>query len=283
MFKKTTCRIFVAAIIFSSVFAAHVNAKDACVCAGCKTEYYLIEHVLKDFEPQAEFKYKTAKTGNKKAVELLLSGKIDFAFTCKSHGKLAKKFKLAADKVASWESITIARDPIVVVAHPSCGVGNLTRKQLCSIFDGSVTNWKAVGGKDLAIKTGVLDSSVESGVVTVFKETTVGKDAALNAGAVSLKSPSQLGNFCKVTHGAVVFMGMNSYKEKYGALLNIDGIEPNVDNIVSNDYPIAVTYHILLDRNNDRAARDLLKYMASPEGVGKINEVMVAIEQKAAN
>ena len=267
-------------IILSNLSNSIVNAKETCMCAGCKTEYYLIEHVLKDFQEQAEVNYKPAKTGNKKAIELMVEGKINFAFTCKSHFKLAKKFKLDQAKIANWETITIARDPIVVVANPSCGISSISKKQLCDIFSGKISNWKDVNGKDLAVKTGFLDDSVESGVVTVFKETTIGSNEKLGGDATKLKAPSNLGNFCKATDGAVVFMGMNSYKTEYGKLIKIDDIEPSVANVVSNKYPLAVTYHIILDKTNDKAARSLLKYMASSEGKKKIDEVMVSIKQE---
>ena len=280
MFKQSIINTVLAAILISYIPGSIAKAKETCTCAGCKTEFYLIEHVLKEYHKKSEITYKPAKTGNKKAIELLAEGKINFAFTCKSHWKLGKKFKLDPEMLKNWESITIAKDPIVVVANPNCGADNLSKQQLCDIFSGKIKNWKDVGGADSEIKVGYLDDSVESGVVTVFKETTIGMDAKLCPEATQLKAPSNLGNFCKVTEGAIVFMGMNSYKSEYGKLLKIDSVEPSIDNIVANKYALAVTYHIVLAKNDDKAARSLLEYMASPEGKKKIDEVMIAIKQK---
>ncbi len=256
-------------------------AGDSVVCAGCKTEYYLIVKLTDVLNAQqADYSYKPAKTGNKKAVELMVDGKIDFAFTCKDHWKLVKKFGLDKVKTSGWCTVSVAHDPIVVVTNPDCGLSNLTKQQLCDIFSGSVSNWKAVGGADKEIKVGYLDDSVESGVVTVFKETSVGADAKLTSNATLLKAPSNLGNFCNVTSGAIVFMGMNSYKQEYGRVMAIDGVSSEVANVVDGKYPLAVTYHIIYDKNKASAAEKLLDFMAGEEGTKLTNEMMVAIEQK---
>jgi phosphate transport system substrate-binding protein len=44
-----------------------------------------------------------------------------------------------------------ARVPVVFVVKAGLGVKKLTQAQVCGIWDGSITNWKTVGGPDLAI------------------------------------------------------------------------------------------------------------------------------------
>ncbi len=257
-----------------------LGAEDA-VCAGCKTEYYLIEKVADVLNKNnTDYNYKAAKTGNKKAIELMMAGDINFAFTCKDHFKLAKKFGIDKEKIASWHTVAIAHDPIIVVANPDCGISSLSMEQLCGIFSGTIKNWKDAGGPDKQIKVGYLDDSVESGVVTVFKETSIGEEAELTSDATLLKAPGNLGNFCNVTPGAVVFMGMNSYKPEYGTVLSINEVKPEVANVVSGKYPLAVTYHIIYDGNNARAAENLLKFMAGEEGKKITNDMMIAIAHK---
>ena len=273
--------LLIAMALAFSTYQNNAFSAEQAGCAGCKTEYFLIKEIADTLNAnQSAIQYKPAKTGNKKAVELMIAQKVDFAFTCKDHWKLAKKFKLDKEKTASWKTIQIAHDPIVVIVNPDSGCKNITMNQLCGIFDGSITNWKEISGKELEIQIGYLDESVESGIVTVFKETSIGANNNLTAKATKLKAPSNLGNFCKATSGAVVFMGLNSFQEQYGTVLSIDNIKPDSDNVKSNKYPLAATYHIIYDSKNAKAAQIMLDYIANDNGQKIINKLMIASEIK---
>ncbi|MBU8870156.1 MAG: substrate-binding domain-containing protein [Gemmatimonadales bacterium] len=249
-------------------------------CAGCKTEHFLIQHLAAPYEALSGVKLLPGGSGNKKAILLFVDGKINFAYTCKPHVKLAKKFKLDPAATANWVSTAIAKDPIVVVANSGCGITDLTLDQLKGIFSGSIQNWNEVGGADLPIIVAHLDDSVESGVVTVFKETTVGAKANLNPLAKKLKSPPQLGSFAKATAGATTFMGLNSYEDKFGTLVSINGANPDVANVVNGSYPLSVTYHVVYDPTQSSEAEGFLGFCATQQGQDLINEMMVAIPQK---
>ncbi len=280
------CRavILTRSLMLSLIIAFSFNAARAAEqihCAGCKTEFFLIQKITDSLNQQSnDLSYKPASTGNKKAIELMLEGKINFAFTCKTHWQLAKKFQLDKDIISSWSTVAIAHDPIIVVANPDCKVSNLTMPQLCDIFSGTITNWKDISGADLDIKVGYLDESVESGVVTVFKETSVGENNKLTANATLLKAPNNLGNFCQATPGAIVFMGMNSYDPKYGTIISIDGNKPDVDTVTNGSYPLSVTYYIIYDKQNSLAADKLLAFIATDKGKEITNSMMIAIDLK---
>lgn len=249
-------------------------------CAGCKTENYLIQHLAAPYQAAAGVEILPGGTGNKMAIQLFSEGKIDFAYTCKPHGKLAKKFKLDPATTANWVSTAIARDPIVVIANPACGVTGLSVDQLKSVFSGQVRNWKELGGADMGIVVVHLDPSVESGVVTVFKETTVGADAALSPLAKTLNAPAKLGEFTQNTPGAITFVGKNSYDAKYGTALSVNGISPEDANIINGSYPLTVTYHVVYDPTVSSEAAGFLGFCATQQGQDLINEVMVAVPQK---
>jgi phosphate transport system substrate-binding protein len=245
-------------------------------CAGCKTEYYLVQHLAKQFKKDTKVSLKLGKTGNKKAAELLQAGKLDFAFTCKPAAKLIKKLKLDKKKTAGWVSFEIAKDPIVVVADPAAGVKNLTLDQLKNVFLGKVTNWKEIGGKDLPLTAACLSEEVESGTLTVFKETTIGMNTKIPKNVKRLPDPSFLGNFCQKTKGGITFMSLASYKKTSGQMLAIDGVTPDHKAVLANKYPIVATYFLTYDKKDEAKLKPFFDYACSPKGSKLISEKMIA-------
>ena len=70
--------------------------------------------------------------------------------------------------------MTIAYDGISVVVNPANPVSNLTFDQLRGIYNGSISNWKDVGGEDKEIVAISRDSS--SGTYKYFKEEVLNGD-----------------------------------------------------------------------------------------------------------
>jgi phosphate transport system substrate-binding protein len=54
-------------------------------------------------------------------------------------------------KYGEFTYVEFARVPVAFVVTPESGVTNLSEQQICEAFSGRVTNWKQVGGRDLAI------------------------------------------------------------------------------------------------------------------------------------
>ena len=247
--------------------------------AGCKTEFFLLKDLADAYKNKTGKKMQLGNTGNKKAVNLMLDEKIDFTFTCKPIKKLTKGLKLDENAVSSWRSVAIAKDPIIVVAHSKNGISNLDSTQLRKIFEGKVNNWKEVGGNDLPIKTAYMSERLESGIVLLFKEFTVGSKGKLDDKAMIANGPSMLGNFTSVTPGAITFMAFNSYKEKYGDIVSIDGVSPTRDNILSGTYSLTATYYLTLDGTEDKRVSDFIDFINSQEGIEAINHNFISLTQ----
>ena len=218
-------------------------------------------------------------TGNKKAVDLLLDQKIDFTFTCKPIQKLTKGLKLDPAAVSSWNSVAIAKDPIVVVSNTKNGIRSITSEQLKGLFQGNIANWKEIGGSDLPVRTAYMNPQLESGVVLLFKEFTVGNEGKLDEKALIGDGPSMLGNYVSVTPGAVTFMGFNSYREKYGDILEIDGVAPTRDNIFNGSYGLAATYYLTLDGRGSEAVADFVNFIKSEEGRKATDQNFISISE----
>jgi ABC-type phosphate transport system substrate-binding protein len=85
-------------------------------------------------------------------VEMLLNGEIDFAQASRLLN--IKDIKNAQNKGIRLKPIPVAKSFKAIAVHPSLKLKNkgLTVPQIRDICDGKITNWKQVGGPDLAIQ-----------------------------------------------------------------------------------------------------------------------------------
>lgn len=266
-------------LMISPVGAQEIKDKPV-QAAGCKTAYFLMQDLVEDYEKQTNMSILPQRVGNKVAVKLLVADDIEFAFTCQPHENLTKNVQVPDQQAQSWRSVHFAKDPVVVVVNQTNKVTNLTKTQLTDIFTGKISNWKNVGGDDLQVKLAYQDESTESGVMVVFREQTVGRHKGvlgeLSPNAVRFPGPKKRGAYISQNPGAVTYMGLGAYRERYGKLLDINGAAPSRENIVNGRYPLAATYYIVYDEKNRTMVEPFLNYLASEEGKATINRNFVA-------
>lgn len=125
----------------------------------------------------------------------------------------------------------VAIDGIAVVVDPSNTVEDLTKDQLAGIYDGTVTNWKDVGGNDAPIV--VVGRESGSGTRTAFEELLELEDKCKYAneldstGAVMAKVAS--------TPGAVGYVSLDVLDDTVKAV-KLEGAEPTEENIKAGTY-----------------------------------------------
>jgi len=265
MIKKAVVGIRGLALFAAFCLLAPQLAGAELKAAGCKTEHFMVKELAAAYKAKTGNDIDLARIGNQQAVSQLLEHKIDFAFTCKPIEQLAKKFKLDAEAVKNWQSVSIGKDPILVASNYVNGVNNLTIDQLTRIFKGEVKNWKEVGGNDLPVKVAYLGSVVDSGVVLLFKEMTV-KDGKLDPQGVQVDEPIKLSQFVIKTPGGVTFLSHNSYRGEERNVVRINGVEPTSDNIKNGKYPLVATYYLTAPVKTNVMVDDFIAFCVSPEG-----------------
>ncbi|AGF77835.1 ABC-type phosphate transport system, periplasmic component [Desulfocapsa sulfexigens DSM 10523] len=271
---------FTAAFFF--FFNAAVYASPPIKAAGCKTEYFLIQDLARGYKSKTAGIVIPQKTGNKVAIKLLTAQQVDFAFTCKPQDNLIKKFNISPEITQNWKSFIIANDPIIVVIHRENGIISLTLEQLSGIFSGKIKNWKEIGGIETPIQVAYLDKTVESGVLTLFKElvpdseNNTTKQVKLRPDAFQAAGPKQLGAYVAQNPGGISFMALSSYRRRYGSKVNINGVPPNRETIKDGSYPLTVTYHIIYDKRKEETLKSFLGYIQSQEGISIINQGFIS-------
>ena len=125
----------------------------------------------------------------------------------------------------------VAIDGIAVVVDPANTVEDLTKDQLTSIYDGSVTNWKDVGGNDAPIV--VVGREAGSGTRGAFEELLKLEDACKysneldSTGAVMAKVAS--------TPGSIGYVSLDVLDDTVKAV-KLDGAESTEENIKAGKY-----------------------------------------------
>ncbi len=112
----------------------------------------LVDSQIQNTRPELHLRYvdpANSSPGSGEGIRMLLNGKLDF--TESSRPLTAKEYTMAQQRGFTLEQRQIGIDGIVVVVNPALKVSGLTIDQLQQIYLGQITNWRQVGGPDLAI------------------------------------------------------------------------------------------------------------------------------------
>ena len=135
------------------------------------------------------------------------------------------------EKAAGVVENVVAIDGIAVCVDPANEVADLTKEQLTNIYNGTVTNWKEVGGADEPIT--VIGREAGSGTRGAFEELVDLVDGCKYAneldstGAVIAKVAS--------TPGAIGYASLDALDDSVKAL-SLEGVEATAENIKAGNY-----------------------------------------------
>ena len=135
------------------------------------------------------------------------------------------------EKAAGIVENVVAIDGIAVCVDPANEVADLTKEQLTNIYNGTVTNWKEVGGADEPII--VIGREAGSGTRGAFEELVDLVDGCKYAneldstGAVIAKVAS--------TPGAIGYASLDALDDSVKAL-SLEGVEATAENIKAGNY-----------------------------------------------
>jgi phosphate transport system substrate-binding protein len=168
---------------------------------------------------------------------------------------------------------TIAYDGISVIVSPKNPVSELTFAQLRGIYNGSISNWKDVGGADAPIVVISRDSS--SGTYEYFKEAVLlGDEYRPDA----LTQPATGGIVREVSQNsnAIGYIGVAYLNENVKAL-NLDagnGSEaPTPENILSGAYPLSRPLYFYTNGEPSGLTKEFIDFVLSEKGQNIISEV----------
>lgn len=209
--------------------------------------------------------------GSGVGIAALIDGEVDIA-TASREMKEDEIQKAGANGITPIEHV-IAYDGISVVVNPNNPVSELTFDQLRGIYNGSISNWKDVGGEDRRIAVISRDSS--SGTYEYFKEEVLlGDEYRPDA----LTQPATGGIVGEVSQNpnAIGYIGVAYLDESVKALSldNGNGFEyPSSENVMSGAYPLSRPLLFYTNGEPEGLTEEFIGYVLGEEGQALVLEV----------
>lgn len=166
----------------------------------------------------------------------------------------------------------IAYDGLAIVVNPANPVNELTMEQLSNIYQGKITNWKEVGGKDLPIV--VLSRDSNSGTHVFFKEHVVQmKDKKAEYGEKVLFLPSTEAGITETAKNerAIFYPGLG-YVTKDVKVIGVKkdasspAVKPSIKTVHDNSYPVSRPLFFYTPGQPAGVAKAFIDYAMSKEG-----------------
>jgi phosphate transport system substrate-binding protein len=174
--------------------------------------------------------------------------------------------KLKPDEASQLVNHDVVKQGWVMVTSTDVtGVTNLTSRQATDIWTGKITNWKDVGGPDEAIVLILRPES--SGTRATFKKLVLGGAQEASGQALTEDSNGAVTQAVTQTPGSTSVIGFAYYQQNKSGLtaLQLDGVDPSVDNMKAGTYKLAAIGHMYSKGEADGLTKAFLDYMVSAD------------------
>jgi len=198
--------------------------------------------------------------GSGEGMKALIDGSTDIANSSREIKKT--EVELAKSKNVEPLETVVAIDAIVPIVNPKNKVKDLTIDQLNQIYQGTITNWKEVGGDDLQIVVISRDSS--SGTFEAWGE------LVLKGAKVSPKAQLQASNGAIVqavskNKYALGYIGLG-YVNKSVKALTVNGVKASEKTALSKEYPVSRFLYMYTNGAPKDETAKYINFVLSPAG-----------------
>ena len=160
-----------------------------------------------------------------------------------------------ASQLVDHKVAVVGMGPVV---HPDAGIENVTAEELIGIFTGDIINWKELGGNDQEIV--VINRAKGSGTRATFE--TFGLEGETPIESQEQDSSGTVRKIVSETPGAVSYLAFSYFDDSLTAL-HVDGVEPNQENVETNDWEIWAYQHMYTNGEAEGLTKDLIDYILS--------------------
>ncbi len=185
------------------------------------------------------------------------------------------------EELAKGAKITvIAHDALIFITSPDVKITNITEHDLAKILNGSIQNWKQIGGSDARINFINRDSS--SGSYSSVKELVLEKilkspeEAQFRQDSIVVKSNGEVIEKVSLTPNSIGYISFGYARgamEKGLDTLSINSIYPTKETITQNKYNIKRSLiTITTSMSENKNTLDFIEFVLGPNGQDIVEE-----------
>ncbi len=242
------------------IFSISISGQEHIQYVGSST----VGNFLKDAEKAYDIHFSLNTTTESTGGELAITeGQVDFAGIAR-YPSISKKNDKIISTLIGWDAIS-------VIVRQSNPIQNLSQSQLKDIFTGKITNWKSLGGADLAIHPFIVSN--ESATRKVFRSIILGKDDYQNCKVIH--PDIDILEKIKSTPGAIGQIS-NSFLSTFDNIKTIK-VNNQAMELTNPNYPI-IRPLFLLWKNNEKN-RKFVTWVVSPEGQRIVMNRFIGIQE----
>jgi phosphate transport system substrate-binding protein len=160
----------------------------------------------------------------------------------------------------------IAIDGIAIITNAANPIPSLTLEQVKKIYDGNITTWKDVGGKDASIVVVGRDSA--SGTREFFYSDVMKKTDFVRT-QLEKNSNGAVKQTIEQTPDAIGYVGLGYVDKTVHAVpLSVNGalVSPGIETVKAGTYPVARPLHLLTKGQPAGSAAEFIAFLDSAEG-----------------
>ncbi len=157
-------------------------------------------------------------------------------------------------------AVTIAKDAIAVIVHPSSPIEDLPLDKVKEVFSGKIANWKELGGPDRPID--IVTREEGSGTRESFQKFVMGKED-INLGALVQDSNGAVRQVISSDPNAIGYISLGLVNDQVKAL-RITGVQPNLANVNSGRYTLVRPFLFVFNGEPAGEAKSFLEFVLSP-------------------
>lgn len=269
-FLSITLLAFMALICPVQSFAVEksiTSEADGLIWGGCGvTKKAFMAELAKAYEKKTGTHIELQGGGATKGIRGVGKGTIHIGGACRTNMEFNKEERYV-------KQIPVAWDAIVFVVNKKNPVSDVTLKQIREIYDGKITNWSKLGGRDEAIDLYVRKSPI-SGVGQTLRELIFNdseKEFTDKAHVVKSSGPAE--QAVEKSINAITASGVSSAKHRDVKMLKVEGQEPSYENIKQGKYILyRPLYLVTKQTSKNPLVKDFIRYATSDEGMDVIRK-----------